>query len=491
MRRLLCIWFPNWPLQRLCVAQPKLKHRPVALYEQRRGRKIVACSQVALERGIVPGMPVAEAPGIHLEEYQPAADRAALELLAQWCEEFSPIVGLEDAEQPESLLLDITGTSSLFGDEQSLAEQVAKGFWQRKYAVRLAIADTLGAAWATARQANPLWIVPAGETVAALSELPVALLRISDTTVEVLAALGIWTIGQLLELPRSALAGRFEPLLIQRLHQALGLAPEQIVTCRAMPEIVVERRLEYPVDRRETIAFLLSQLIEQVTAVLAERQQGAIRLECQLDCEASEAARFEVGLFRASAQARHLQELVQTRLERLEFPGPVVAVRLAVTLAARLQSRQRQLFNDDNDTRRELALLVDRLSCRLGREAVVRAALVPDAQPEFAYRYEPLAGSSQRSRKELPGAPHRPLLVEPRPVPLEVVSVVPDGPPIQVRLQGRDHRVAESWGPERIQTGWWRGGYIRRDYYRVVTTEGNRFWIFRRRGEWFLHGVFD
>ena len=81
----------------------------MALYEQRRGRKIVACSQVALERGIVPGMPVAEAAGIHLEEYQPAADRAALELLAQWCEEFSPIVGLEDAEHPESLLLDITG----------------------------------------------------------------------------------------------------------------------------------------------------------------------------------------------------------------------------------------------------------------------------------------------------------------------------------------------------------------------------------------------
>ena len=76
-------------------------------------------------------------------------------------------------------------------------------------------------------------------------------------------------------------------------------------------------------------------------------------------------------------------------------------------------------------------------------------------------------------------------------MPLEVLSVVPEGPPIQFRWQGTDYRVLRSWGPERIQTGWWRGNYIRRDYYRVATTEGNRFWIFRRHGDWFLHGVFD
>jgi hypothetical protein len=79
------------------------------LYQQRRGLKIVACSRRALERGIVPGMPVAEASGVHLEEYQPAADHAALEELAGWCEFFSPIVGVDDAEPPESLLLELPG----------------------------------------------------------------------------------------------------------------------------------------------------------------------------------------------------------------------------------------------------------------------------------------------------------------------------------------------------------------------------------------------
>ena len=48
-------------------------------------------------------------------------------------------------------------------------------------------------------------------------------------------------------------------------------------------------------------------------------------------------------------------------------------------------------------------------------------------------------------------------------------------------------------GPERIETGWWRGLHVQRDYYRVLTDTGRRAWIFRRRdtNEWFLHGWFD
>jgi protein ImuB len=83
--------------------------------------------------------------------------------------------------------------------------------------------------------------------------------------------------------------------------------------------------------------------------------------------------------------------------------------------------------------------------------------------------------------------------LEREPAALEVVSVVPHGPPIQFYLHGTWQPVARAWGPERIQTGWWRGGYIQRDYYRVETTSGARFWLFRRLSDetWFLQGAFD
>ena len=51
-------------------------------------------------------------------------------------------------------------------------------------------------------------------------------------------------------------------------------------------------------------------------------------------------------------------------------------------------------------------------------------------------------------------------------------------------------------GPERIETGWWDGADVRRDYYVAQTPGGGRAWIFRdhRRGtddgEWWVHGWF-
>jgi protein ImuB len=150
---------------------------------------------------------------------------------------------------------------------------------------------------------------------------------------------------------------------------------------------------------------------------------------------------------------------------------------------------------------RHLAGLVDRLSSRLGRKAVVRPRLLPDAQPELAYRYDPLIGGSpgaslRRNRsREMTAAdlPPRPLRLLCRPVPLTAVWGIPDGPPLRFHWGGQEHRIAQSWGPERIETGWWRGRPVGRDYYRIQTTTGRRYWLFRRLrdGQWFLQGLFE
>ncbi len=497
---------------------------------------------------ITPGMPLAEAqaldPNLHFEEHDPAADLTALEQLALWCERFSPAVGLGP---PDNLHLDMTGLAPLFGGEEMLAHQLLRDFQSRGLAIRAAIADTLGLAWGMAHYAvgtqalacrpqAEAWtptIVPPGQTAAALAELPVAALRISEDVIEILQELGIDRVGRLLEIPPAMLAARFDrppavgrglkdgPSLVERLNQALGLAPELIVPYRPPPEIVVETRLEYPVTQRAALQSLLEHLLGQVVARLAQRQQGAIRLECQLQCDDGRRLDVPVGLYQASAEREHLLELLLLRVERLALPAPLVAMRLAVLLAAPLEWRQRELFEETSarEGRRQLALLIDRLSNRLGREAVVRARLQPDAQPELSVRYEPLTGRlfppgprpggkrrvplasevcQWRPRRRhwqtaLARATLRPLRLETPPTPLQVLSLAPQGPPLQFCWRGDWRRVARVWGPERIQTGWWRGPYVQRDYYRVETVEGTRFWLFRRLTDaaWFLHGVFD
>jgi protein ImuB len=46
-------------------------------------------------------------------------------------------------------------------------------------------------------------------------------------------------------------------------------------------------------------------------------------------------------------------------------------------------------------------------------------------------------------------------------------------------------------GPERIESGWWDGGEVRRDYFIARIGEGSLVWVYRERERgWFLHGIF-
>jgi protein ImuB len=87
----------------------------------------------------------------------------------------------------------------------------------------------------------------------------------------------------------------------------------------------------------------------------------------------------------------------------------------------------------------------------------------------------------------------RPLRLLGQPEPIEVTSIVPDGPPIRMVWNRKDCLVVRSWGPERIATGWWRAKDVERDYYRAEWEDGTHVWVYRnqRDGRWFFHGFFD
>ena len=562
MKRVLCIWLPDWPIQRIAAlgeggGRGESEERR-GKREERRGEAagdLAALAAVpAAAKHPSPSHPVTPSSRHPLTPSSlprdPWADREALEALAEWCQRFSPIVGLEDSAAPESLLLDITGLAHLFDGEASLAEEIIHDFARRRLTARVAVADTLGAAWAVAHF-NPsfihhssfiihhssLIILPPGETLPALCPLPVAALRLPKETVGLLRQLGIDRIGQLEALPRGELSSRFGPELLSRWDQAIGRLAEPVPAHVQPAKLEAVWAAEHPTARRESIEAVLEQLIGQVARTLARLGRGAMRLECRLDCGSGgsmeedavegNAVRISVGLFRPTASPGHLFSLAQMQFERLGLPGPLWGMHVAVAATAPLLEDQQELFfHGDGSSRRRahyLADLIDRLSSRLGRRSVLRARLVSDAQPELAWRYDPIVDGSRRRTSRKPRAtavsavpdepsaekarptrpwhrrmtpaelPPRPLRLLRRPVALAVTSVLPDGPPAHFQFGGRSHRIANSWGPERIETGWWRKRTVGRDYYHIETTSGRRFWLFRRLrdGRWFMQGTFE
>jgi protein ImuB len=384
----------------------------------------------------------------------------------------------------------------------------------------------VGAAWAIAHYGHFArlpsgWggraaIIPPGRQAEALAQLPVEALRLPSAMLATLHELDVRRVDELRKLPRASLPSRFGPRVIECLDQALGHLPETITPQRAPEPIRADWLLEHPTSDRRAVKSIVKKLIEQVAARLERRQEGAQQLVCTLQIAGHDPVELAVGLVHPSASAAHLCDLVCMQLERTAVPGEVAGVNVSAVLIAPLDSHQGNMFDigTSRDHWKQLAMLINRMTSRLGKHAVLRVWLTEDAQPERVPGYGEAVGKKEGAtdyrlrttgkRKDANSSfPEpvacslkpslRPLLLLPQPLPVRVVSVVPDGPPIRFAWDGCEHVVARSWGPERIATGWWRSDPIARDYYRVETTAGQRFWMFRclDGGDWFLHGIFE
>ena len=98
-------------------------------------------------------------PAIAVADADPQADRALLEAIADWCDRYTPLVGLDP---PDGLMLDITGCAHLFGGEAALAPRLVRRLAAQGFQARVAVADTVGCAWAVARLRHATAIVPVG-----------------------------------------------------------------------------------------------------------------------------------------------------------------------------------------------------------------------------------------------------------------------------------------------------------------------------------------
>lgn len=477
-----------------------------------RGLRVTACSTEAARHGVRPGWPLAEArallcrPGARRassasapawKAADPAADRRALQQLARDAQRFTPLVGLEAGDAPTALLLDIAGCEHLWGDEQGLLAAWTAALAAQGYIVRTAIADTLGAAWAVAHAGANGRCVTQADQADALSPLPISALRVADNTVAALAQMGVHTVAELQQLPRTSLPARFGPELVRRLDQALGRVPEWFTPERFAEPLAATWNSDDAVNDLHALALLFRRLLAELLERLAPQRAGITELDCRLQTE-TESIQFVLRLSEPTADRKHLEELFRLRCEGRSGSGGVCGLRLEVHSAGGLAEQQQTLFADDRrDAERALARLAERLSSRLGDAAVVRPRLLPEALPEQSYRWEAWGSTSaapaEAWRPPALLARQRPWRLWSAPQPLQALSLVPDGPPLRLCWQGQSRDVTQCWGPERIETDWWRARDLQRDYYRVETNCGEHWWVFRQRdsGAWFLQGTFD
>jgi len=511
---------------------------PVALIaETAHGPRITEANDAGLAAGARPGMPVTDAralcPLLKVVPADPEGDRAFLQRLALWAQRWGPWAALDE---PDGLLVDVSAVAHLFGGEGALPADVQDRLAVQGLIARVAIAPTAGAAWALAHygreqailDAPPASSLRGGEAdeaiqsgsaqrsgllrsarndeimVEVLAGLPVAALRLEPEAVLVLRRLGLKRLGDLKGIGRDALKRRFRsrspaanPLL--RLDQLLGRLPEPLLPVVAVPPALVQRRLLEPIRHRELLDQVVADLAADMGRELEGRGEGARRLELGLWKVDGEVMLRSLEFAAATREPAHIARLFAARLDDIDAGFGIEMVRMRAAWAEPLALVQADLDAKAEEPGTSLATCLDRLTVRLGAEAVRRPVPYASHIPERAQRWQPPLAPQPPAQEEL--AFHaRPFKLLDRAEPIAVLYATPDGYPKQFRWRGRLHEVVRVEGPERIAPEWWRekGTARLRDYYRIEDSFGRRYWIYRAgligdgRGglpDWFLQGL--
>jgi protein ImuB len=470
--RWLALYFPELPT----AVFTRGMERPgaLAVTTRRDGRECVSrCTPQAVAQGVRPGMTPAAAQalsgGLRILPRDAALESATLETLAAWAYGFSSRIALE----PLCLLIEIGGSLRLFGGLPALLERLLAEAQALGHELRWAAAPTPTAAGLLARVHSGRCVSNPDDLQLLLHDIPLDRLTRDPQALRLLCDLGLSSIGACLALPRPELARRVGPGVLRLLDRLLGRAPDPRPFWQPAAQFHERMPLLYETHRAAALVFPARRLIQSLCAFLRARGGGAQRLVWRVAHRDLPSSTFDLGFLRPERDPERMLELLRGRLERLQLPAAATELDLEMRDWQPFVEASADLFAS------EVADpgMIERLHARLGAEAVRGIAPCADHRPERAWRLCTPGETGQT----LPAGP-RPLWLLAQPQPLDTRRGQPS-------LGGVLSLVADS---ERIETGWWDGQDIARDYFRARDATGETLWIYRDRhsGGWYLQGVF-
>lgn len=468
-----CIHLPQLALDAVLrrVEDPQ---RPLALVTgPAQLRSLHAVNASAADAGLRAGMRLTAAHALCADaafhEYDPKAETHSQRLLAAWAYRHSSLVS---RQWPGAIVLEASASFRLFGlwprFERSLRDDLdALGFRHR-----IALAPTPRAALVFAMLRDGLALTSTDSLRTTLDRVPVRRAAFDGDAGERLHRMGVRTLKDVRALPRDGLRRRFGAELAEHLDRLYADADDPLQYYQPPDHFDARIELGYEVESHQALLFPLRRLVRDLAMYLSIRDGGVQRFAMRLEHDEGHTD-VQVGLLAAERDATLLMDIARNRLEQASIEKPVVGLRLLAKELPPFVPAARDLF----DTRPSQAVpwpqLRERLRARLGDDAVYRVASSGDPRPERAWRR---AGVDEDAlcATGAPVRPPRPTWLLPQPVPLRA-----------------DARIVS--GPERLESGWWDGGDVRRDYYVLETLQGQRAWAYAdpgKRDGWMLHGWF-
>ncbi|MDG2087175.1 MAG: DNA polymerase Y family protein [Arenicellaceae bacterium] len=488
--------------------------KPRLVIEQKRGQSIVyAACEFAFEAGITAGMKLLSAQALcselQVRERQPDKERQHLISLAENLQVFTPMVHVE---LPDAILLEVRDSINLFGGLAALYDSLqhslhsfltsnAKGQKEASESPCFILAGTPTpeASLILARAGQPALITEIAAIKTALSSLPVSYLPLAGVVKNAkrsfrqLHDMGVDNLQDLWRLPLSGLKERFSDNFITLLERIQGKAIDVRPAHESKPCFSQSLDLETETDSRQWLSYGCEHLLEQLCDWLGTINAVTSQMEFVFLHNNRVIERMNIGNRQGNAHKSQWLPLLNLYLERQVLVEPVNRLQLHSqhVYPAHLQNldlfRQSSLAGCD-----DWSTTLAELSIRLGESHLFFLNTQADHRPEKQL-------TLFSSEDALSHRPECPKAVSDKSQ-LASNNLIGSRPCWLLNKAQRLDKLLSGWpasyqrisGPERIESGWWDGVDMRRDYYVMQDTQSRHVWVYRdlENQHWFLHGLF-
>lgn len=471
------IYVPDFWIQAVVRTEPVLRGQPIALIDGSPPlEKVVAINQAAAQAGLDLGMTRSQAKQslpVFIRSRSRSQEEAAHGALLDLGWSVSPRV--EDAAV-DSIVIDLTGLTSLFGSEEAIAHLLAQRASDLGLIVQVAVSANLEVALHAARGFPGIIVIPAGEESRRLSPLAIHIFSPAAEITGTLDRWGVRTCETLAKLPVLELSERLGQQGVQ-LHQwASGTSLRSLLL--AQPKLCFEEELalEYAVEELAPLAFLLGRLLDQLCERLSARSLNAcaIRLRFKLDRsygnESSPSSIFGAHLDEKKTyektltlpvpmgDAKMLLKLLCLHLQSDPPNAPIVHIFMALD-AAPPRARQEGLFLPSAPDPEKLELTIARLVNVVGSPHVGSPRLTNSHRPDAfeMRRFLPPHNMQEicQTNNSIPGNEPVAAFRVFRPAPRARVNFR-EGRPVHISFPTVHGQVTAVSGPWRTSGEWWR-----------------------------------
>jgi protein ImuB len=512
----LAIHLPALPLQ--VFTRGMHAPSPIAIVAPPPRATILAATPGAEAAGIHCGQRSASAltllPELQLQTRAPDREADALAEIATWAGRFSPRISLSP---PDAVLLEISSCLRLFGGASRIEQALRHGLAELGFDARTACAPTpLAARWfaragvsaeadsaSSAESGNdsPASLnrpdrppvtepEPDREWLETIDRLALALLADDGScdahTLELLAGLGLRTLGEVRRLPPAGLARRQAQAASRTLARARGELADPRPWFVPPPRFDHGLVLPAPTRHADALLFAARRLFTSLAAWLQARHAAVDLCTLVLEHASPPYSTLNLVFGEPSQDEARFTLIARERLAAMTLGAEVTGLRLLAEQPVLVQARSADLFGDPAASK-DAALLLARLQARLGDKGVYRLSAQADHRPEAAWRVCEASAEPQHR-----GAPQVQRTLDERTPPavaerLRPLWLLPTPRPLSAT---RFTLLGEA---ERIETGWWDDHPVRRDYYLARDDQHALCWIFHALDapeRWFVHGYF-